>query len=138
MRKQNIDFQDDAQVEEINISPLIDVVFILLIFFILTMAFSDKLAMDIDVPQASNASAKSSDFLNVSISKSGEIFLQEQPCSLSILPERIKALHKDKILIYTDKSVRGDKLMAVIDSVKSVSGVSIYLATQKKCAVQQH
>ena len=132
MRKQNIDFQDDAQVEEINISPLIDVVFILLIFFILTMAFSDKLAMDIDVPQAANASAKSSDFLNVSISKSGEIFLQEQPCSLSILPERIKALHKDKILIYTDKSVRADKLMEVIDSVKSVSGVSIYLATQKK------
>ncbi len=132
MRKQNIDFQDDAQVEEINISPLIDVVFILLIFFILTMAFSDKLAMDIDVPQASNASAKSSDFLNVSISKAGEIFLQEQPCSLSILPERIKALHKDKILIYTDKLVRADKLMEVIDSVKSVSGVSIYLATQKK------
>lgn len=132
MRKQNIDFQDDAQVEEINISPLIDVVFILLIFFILTMAFSDKLAMDIDVPRASNASVKNNDFVNVSISNSGEIFIQDSACSLSILPERIKALRKDKILIYTDKSVRADKLMEVIDSVKSVSGVSIYLATQKK------
>ncbi len=132
MKRKNIDFEDNFQVEEINISPLIDVVFILLIFFILTMAFSDKLAMDIDVPQASNASAKSSDFLNVSISSSGEVFLQEQPCSLSILPERIRLLNKNKVLIYTDKSVRADKLMEVIDAVKSSSGVSIYFATQKK------
>lgn len=129
-RKMNVD--DDFQVEEINISPLIDVVFILLIFFIVTMAFSDKFAMNVDVPQASNSSMPNNDFISVSISSNGEIYFQDQLCSLSVLANRIKASQKKDVLIYADKSVYADRLIAVIDTVKSVDSTSIYLATEKK------
>ena len=123
---------DDFQVEEINISPLIDVVFILLIFFIVTMVFSDKFAMNVDVPQASNSSMPNNDFINVSVSSNGEIYFQDQLCSLSVLTNRIRASQKNEVLIYADKAVRADRLIAVIDTVKSVGATSIYLATEKK------
>ena len=48
-------FQEEASAETIKISPLIDVIFILLIFFIVTMVFADGSAMKVDVPEASNA-----------------------------------------------------------------------------------
>ena len=48
-------FQEENAAESINISPLIDVIFILLIFFIVTMAFSDGSAIRVDVPKASSA-----------------------------------------------------------------------------------
>mgnify|MGYP002553516432 FL=1 len=60
-------FEDEQPAQAINISPLIDVIFILLIFFIVTMVFADGSAMDLDIPSAANVSEVKADSATVSI-----------------------------------------------------------------------
>ncbi len=132
MKRLNSDFNDNSHNEEINISPLIDVVFILLIFFIVTMAFSDKRSLEVDVPESANAQMPKGEFVSVVISQKSEIIVDDSLCSLSTLSARIKASGKKNILVYSDKSVRADKLVEVIDNIKSAGDVSIYLATQQQ------
>ncbi len=123
---------NDAQSEEINITPLVDVIFILLIFFIVTMSFSDKNSLEVDVPSAENNQKPSGKFIAIEIDKNGELSVDRQKCSLSILPSKIKSLNKKDVTIFADKNVRAEKLVPVIDAVKTVKDTSIYLATQKK------
>ncbi len=123
---------NNAQSEEINITPLVDVIFILLIFFIVTMSFSDKNSLEVDVPTAKNNQKPTGEFIAIQIDKNGEISIDQQKCSLSILPAKIKALNKKDVTIFADKNVTAEKLVDVIDAVKSLKDTSIYLATQKK------
>ena len=132
MKKFRTVMQDNSQSEEINISPLIDVIFILLIFFIVTMAFADKDSLEIDVPTAENSQQPAGSFVSVAIDSNGDIFVDSQMCSLSVLSHRINVLNVKDVVVYSDKNVRAQKLIAVIDAVKAVDGVSIYLATKEK------
>lgn len=126
--KRNFDEAETS--EEINISPLIDVIFILLIFFVVTMAFSDKRSLDIDVPSSSNSAQISGNFANIAVSASGEIFFDSQKCSLAAVAGKMASSGKRSALVYADKSVRADRLVEVIDSVRS-AGAAVYLATKK-------
>ena len=68
-------FEDEEPASEINISPLIDVIFILLIFFIVTMVFADNDAMGVDVPSAENSQTPDSNAVNVAITYDGSVLL---------------------------------------------------------------
>ena len=68
---------------EINISPLLDVIFILLIFFIVTMVFADHEATKVDLPQAENVSTVNTDAAIVVISENGEVFIDDKSYSVS-------------------------------------------------------
>ena len=59
----------------VNISPLIDVVFILLIFFAATMAFSDKSALEIKKPEASSVEAAPQKSVKIYVDSSGGVFV---------------------------------------------------------------
>ena len=129
MKKIYAEFREDSTAGEINISPLVDVIFILLIFFILTMAFADKNSLEIDVPQAASARSQTPAGVSVSIGAGGEIFVDAAPCSLAALSGRIKYAGGRDVVVYADKSVRADALVAVVDAVKAGGARAIYIAT---------
>ena len=66
-------FEDEEPASAINISPLIDVIFILLIFFIVTMVFAENDAMGVDAPRASNSQSPDSSAAVVSITSDGSV-----------------------------------------------------------------
>ena len=132
MKRIDTDFADEAPDAEINISPLIDIVFILLVFFIITMAFADKNALDIDVPQAAAARSGVSGGSSVLVNADGGIFVDSSPCSLAALPHRIRAAGRGDVVVYADKAARADTLVKVIDAVKEGGAASIYLAAKRK------
>lgn len=129
MRKIYADFREDSAAGEINISPLVDVIFILLIFFILTMAFADKNSLEIDVPQAASARSQAPAGVSVSIDAGGAICVDAAPCSLAALSGRIKYAGARDVVVYADKSVRAGALVAVVDAVKAGGAKAIYIAT---------
>lgn len=65
-------FENPDSSSEINISPLIDVMFILLIFFVVTMAFAEKSALEIDRPKSEKASQSPEKALNIFVEKTAE------------------------------------------------------------------
>ncbi len=132
MRKFDKDFNDEGASAEINISPLIDVIFILLIFFIVTMSFSNKNALDLDVPSADNSGALPADSATIEIDGGGKIYVGGQPCPISALSLKIARMKPSKVVVYADKSTRADLLVSVLDEVKSAGVKSVFVATVKK------
>ncbi len=124
--------ENDSQAEEINITPLVDVIFILLIFFIVTMSFSNRNSLEIDTPSAENNKTLPQKFTSIEISQNGAIRVNELDCTLSALPAKINTLNSNEVAIFADKNVPAQKLVEVIDAVKSVKNASIYLATKEK------
>ena len=120
---------------EINISPLLDVIFILLIFFIVTMVFADNEAAKVDLPQAENSSTVNLDATVVIISESGEIFLDDKSYAISQIKLPLsKSLEKSNgVLIIKASSVSPvQRTVEVMDIAKPLGAKEIYLATEKK------
>ena len=81
-------------------APLIDIVFILLIFFVVTTTFARDLGLDVERPGGS-ATEQSSNIVRVAIGRGGEIAVDGRPTS----PWRLESEIQSRIADYTDKSV---------------------------------
>ena len=93
LRKPSFDSSETGS--EINISPLIDVMFILLIFFVVTMAFAEKSIIAIERPKSDQAEKSDEKTLNVFVEKSGRINVSGGFVSLEGL-EAIAAARPEK------------------------------------------
>ncbi len=92
---------------EINVTPLVDVMLVLLIIFMVTAPLLTA-SVNVDLPKAEAAPAPQDDKpLTISIDKDGQIFLQDEQIELPALVEKLQAISQGK----TDKKilVRGDK-----------------------------
>jgi len=134
LRKPSFEEEDGANV--INISPLIDVIFILLIFFIVTMSFADNSALSIERPassQAQNISAQTP--VTIKIAESGALAIGSEIVSLrrlkSILENRA-ALGDFDVLIDSSAQTPVQSLVEVMDCAKAAGAKTTYIAAKKK------
>ena len=117
----------------IDISPLIDMVFILLIFFMVSTTFTKDMKIDIDRPGASSASVASTKAMRLYIDKSGETFLNGEPVRLWVIQSRLRDLLKGStnksVLIVTDEIVPSNRLVEVIDQARLAGAQDVGVAT---------
>ena len=66
---------DDENTGEIDLTPMLDVVFILLIFFIVTSVFVTEAGIDVNKPDASTAESRSQDLILIAVSGDGQIWI---------------------------------------------------------------
>lgn len=127
--------QDDASVGgELNITPLIDIVFILLIFFVVTTTFVHDLGLPIDRPEASTGESQPLTLVRVAVSERGEITVDALPTS----PWRVEAevrdrLHDDPdaaVLVVADRGVHADTLVHVVDACRRGGAVRVAMAVE--------
>ena len=97
-------FSGPTALAEINIVPLVDVVLVLLIIFMIT-ANVMEFGLDIQVPQVRRVDKTAQDLPVVSISKSGESFLNERATNINLLPQAIRQRFRNATAVY----VRADK-----------------------------
>lgn len=112
----------------IEMLPLIDVVFLLLVFFIFAMlSMAVHRGMPVDLPVSTSVDVEKRLTLSVSIDRSGRIFLDKHPVSLMELTAAIqaqKAVHPTSgILIFADNQLTYQDLFRVIDRIKA-AGIS--------------
>jgi biopolymer transport protein ExbD len=118
----------------IDIAPLIDVVFILLIFFMVTASFVQDTGIKVETPWASSGTQiQSSDVLRVSISASGDIYVSGDKIDITTLQTISTTFINNHAaataLIIPDTNTASGQLVSVIDSVK-LSGINtIAIAT---------
>ncbi len=118
--------QDDVQLE---MTPLVDIVFLLLIFFMLSTSLSVNPGIKIDLPKSSAEQVKKKKTtLRVAIEASGHIFLEGKKLSLEQLREKFAAVGKSKgddalVVIEADRKVYHGLVVKVMDAAK-VSGLN--------------
>jgi len=117
---------------DIDIAPMVDVIFLLLIFFMVTSTFILQPGFKIDLPNANVSDNKTADYLIVYVNKTGEIFLNEKKTNLDNLGIKIKkAFPKLKdltIALNADKTTEYGKIIQITDIAK-LSGIKNVILT---------
>jgi len=123
---------------EVSLTPMIDVVFLLLIFFMVTTTFSKETAIRVQLPQAEGqVSEKTKQVLTLTIDKSGRYFINDQAVkdkSKQALMQALKAAsHKQMpLLINADANAPVQAAISVLDIATQIGFKNITFATQKK------
>jgi len=119
--------------QDINIAPLIDMVFILLIFFMVSTTFVKDMDLDINRPKASSAKPSSSKAVRVYIDKRGDAYIDGQLIRLWVIQSRLRDLLTlstgNTVLVVTDESVPASKLIEVIDQCRLAGASDVGVAT---------
>mgnify|MGYP001221711876 FL=1 len=122
---------------EINVAPLIDIVFLLLIFFMLTSEFTDFKTIDMISPNQSSTSIQKNDLpIIINLSEDGLVEIDKIEIKLEDLSETIqmKLLNSNnkKIVISTLNKTKINNLIIVVDTIRSLGIENIALITKEK------
>ncbi len=121
----------------INIVPMIDVIFAILAFFIMSSLFLTKLeGLSVNLPKASSAQQQqATEPIAVTIDDNGTISLNRQPITLDQLETEIKKLvnvnQERLVIVNADEKVTHGKVVAVMDKLREIPGVRLAIATEK-------
>ena len=122
--------------ENIDISPLIDMVFILLIFFMVSTTFVKDMDLDITRPSASSASPASTKAVRVYIDSNEDTYIDGQPVRPWVIQSRIRDMIKgsttDQVLVVTDAAVSAKKLVDVVDQCRLGGAKDVGVATEQE------
>ncbi len=110
------------ETEEINLSPLIDMVFILLIFFIVTTVFVEETGIDVNKPEAASAVDLQKQSILIAVTPKGEVVYGGRDIGVNGVRGVVQRLTRDDpdmpVILQADKAVTTDRLVRVIDEAK--------------------
>ncbi len=111
-------------IAEINVTPLVDIMLVLLIIFMLTANLLVRQAIEIELPRAANSSAPPPTTLAITLDAGGAVFLNDQPVTAAALRAAIQAAvardPKAQATIAGDKRVAHGRIVWVLDTVKGL------------------
>jgi biopolymer transport protein ExbD len=117
----------------IDITPMLDVVFIMLIFFIVTATFVKESGIDVDKPQAATAIVQEKASILVAIDANNQVWINRRQVDLRSVRSIIERLHaenpKGTVVIQADKESINDTLIQVMDASRRAGVYNIALAT---------
>jgi biopolymer transport protein ExbD len=126
---------DEDAITGINITPLVDIILVLLIVFMMTASYIVTPAIEINLPKAANAEAALQSTLALVISKEGQLYVNNRPASDDdlrrfIRAERAKYGEELQAVIAADAAVQHGRVVGLIDLVKGEGVVKFALNTQ--------
>jgi biopolymer transport protein ExbD len=125
--------EDEAQ---IDLTPMLDVVFIMLIFFIVTASFIKESGIEVNRPEASTADPKENVNILVAISATNEIWMDQRRIDARAVRANIERLHaenpKGAVVIQADNESNTETVAAVLDAAREAGVYDVSLATDDK------
>lgn len=127
-----------AQVEEdgIDITPMLDVVFIMLIFFIVTASFVKESGIEVNRPDASTSNAKPRASILIAINDLGEIWINKRKVEEGQVRANIERLHAENpqgsVVVQADEEAKTKVLVTVMDAAREAGVNDVSLATEEK------
>jgi biopolymer transport protein ExbD len=135
MRRNNqaVAAEDEAQ---IDLTPMLDVVFIMLIFFIVTASFIKEAGVEVNRPEASTSQPKKNVNILIAISATNEIWMDQRRIDVRAVRANIERLHaenpKGAVVIQADKESNTETVVAVLDASREAGVYDVSLATDDK------
>ncbi|MFP6624562.1 MAG: biopolymer transporter ExbD [Myxococcota bacterium] len=126
--------QQEVEESEVNLTPMLDVVFIMLIFFIVTASFVKEAGIDITRPPAATAERKERGNILVAITKDNQIWIDRCQVSPQALRANIERLHAENpqgsVVIQADEKSENGLLVRVMDAARLAGVSSVALAAE--------
>jgi biopolymer transport protein ExbD len=126
---------DTGEEKGIDISPLIDCVFILLIFFIVTTVFVEEPGVEVDKAQAASLERLEKNSILIALTRKGEVMYANREIGVNgVRPQVERILRKEMVpvIILADRGAPNGKLIRVIEEVKRAnSQVKVSIATRR-------
>lgn len=120
---------------DVNLTPLIDMVFILLIFFLVTSSFTKEAGIEVSRPEAQSAKQQDHASIIIAVSENGEIWLDGRQIDVRSVRPNIERMHSQNpegsIIIMSDKDSRLGITVQVLDQVRLAGVSNVAIATSK-------
>ena len=135
MRRRAID--EPEVPSQINIVPMIDVIFAILTFFIMSTLFLGRFeGLAVILPKAQSAKPQKTIRATVTLDKQGTLYLNKSPLAIDTLSNAVRQLDepgKDLVVVLNaDGSVTHDRVVAVMDQIRQVEGAKMAIATKRQ------
>ena len=122
--------------DNIDISPLIDMVFILLIFFMVSTTFVKDMKIDINRPEAQSQEMSEDKSIRVQLDTAKTIYVNGQEVSSWVLQSHLRPLLRESeeksVLVIVDAQVSADELIEVVDQCRLAGATDVGVATQSE------
>jgi biopolymer transport protein ExbD len=120
-------------IQAIDITAMIDMVFILLIFFMVSTTFVKDMKLDLNRPAASTAITASTKAIRLYIDSSGDTYLDGEPVQIWVIQSRLrdqlKTMTSRSVLVITDDGVPAGRLVEVVDQARLAGANDVGVAT---------
>jgi biopolymer transport protein ExbD len=131
----------DEATESIDISPLIDMVFILLIFFMVSTTFVKDMDLEINRPEAASAEKAANEVTRIFVDGDGAVYFDGEPVRIWALQGRVRdALGRssnNNVLVVTDDGVPAGRLVEVVDQARLAGAGHVGVATRAEAGGRQ-
>ena len=131
-------FFNQVQAEEeseINITPMLDVVFIMLIFFIVTATFIKEAGIDVNRPDAATAVKQEKANILIAIGPNNDIWIDRRQVDIRSVRPNIERLHAENpqgsVVIQADKESKTETLIQVMDASRQAGVYNVSIAAQE-------
>jgi biopolymer transport protein ExbD len=124
----------DVEESEVNLTPMLDVVFIMLIFFIVTASFVKESGIDVNRPDAATAEKKERGNILVAISQNNQIWVDKRQVDPRALRANIERLHAENpqgaVVIQADRESKNGLLVQVMDAARLAGVYNVSIAAE--------
>ena len=125
--------EDEA---EINMTPMLDIVFIMLIFFIVTAAFVKEAGVQVNRPEASHSMQKPRTSILIAVTENDQVWINRRRVEIKALRTTIEKLHSENprgtIVIQADQRAKAGLTLEVMDAIKQAGIQEITIAAIRK------
>jgi len=126
---------DDDEDSNIDLTPMLDVVFIMLIFFIVTASFVKESGIDVNRPDAETAEKKERANILVAIDERNQIWIDKREVDPRAVRANIERLHAENpqgsVVIQADKNSKNERLVQVMDAARQAGIYNVSIAANK-------
>ena len=134
--KQHFQNLVDEEEAAIDMTPMLDVVFIMLIFFIVTASFVKEAGIDVNRPEAATAVKKDRANILIAISDKGEIWINKRRIDVRAVQANIERLRAENpqgsVVIQADKKATPETLIKVMDASRAAGVYDVSIAAQEQ------
>lgn len=126
--------QGGSQDGDINLTPMLDVVFIMLIFFIVTATFIKRAGIDVTRPEALTSDQKPTVSVIVAIGEKGDIWIDNQKVDAQSVRAHIERLHaenpKGSMVIQSDRKAKYEVVLGVLTAARGAGLTEVAISTE--------
>jgi len=124
----------ESDESEVNLTPMLDVVFIMLIFFIVTASFVKEAGIDVNRPEAATAVRKERGNILIAISETGQIWIDKRQVDIRAVRANIERLHAENpqgaVVIQADEESKNGLLVRVMDAARLAGVHEVSIAAE--------
>jgi biopolymer transport protein ExbD len=131
MRRKRAPRPDDTTVD---LTPMLDVVFILLIFFIVTASFVKEAGLEVNRQYASSAEPQDTGYVLIAISPEGDVWIDKRRVDVRAVRANIERLHAENpqgaVVVQADKDSKNGVLVQVLDAARQAGVENVSIAAE--------